>query len=118
MSTNDPKYNFTQEGLIHAQDGYLVSPSEPVMVLRGKDVTSLAAITAYVRVLLEMEENTVVDSHLNSSLERLRTFYLYQQAGVGVGVGCSQLYHSGSAQIQAEALELLRELRLVPPAIE
>jgi hypothetical protein len=82
------------------------------MVLRGKDVTCLAAICAYVQALLDMNENEVVNSHLDSSLERLRVFWEYQTTSGVAGVGCSQKHHSGSEQYLAKAEQMLRELRL------
>ena len=91
---------------------YFIDQNEPVMVLRGKDVTCLAAICAYVQALLDMNENEVVNSHLDSSLERLRVFWEYQTTSGVAGVGCSQKHHSGSEQYLAKAEQMLRELRL------
>ena len=114
---NDPKYKFGDTDVLRHRSGeYDIAPDEPVMVLRGKDVTALHAVTAYVRVLLAMEPSDVVDSHLDSSIERLRTFYLYQTATPSVaGVGCSQKHHSGSEKLLEDAYKLLVELRCVAP---
>ena len=98
-----------------AQGGgeYFIDENEPVMVLRGKDVTCLAAVCAYVQALLDMSENEVVNSHLDSSLERLRVFWKYQTTSGVAGVGCSQKHHSGSEQYIAKTESLLRELRVI-----
>jgi hypothetical protein len=110
---NDPKYKFGDtDRLYHRGGEYFIDENEPVMVLRGKDVTSLAAIGAYVQALLDMNENEVVNSHLDSSLERLRVFWEYQTTSGVAGVGCSQKHHSGSEQYIAKAEQMLRELRL------
>ena len=111
---NDPKYKFGDtDKLYHRHGEYFIDKNEPVMVLRGKDVTSLAAICAYVQTLLDMKENEVVNSHLDSSIERLRVFWEYQTTSGVSGVGCSQKHHSGSEKHIADAETLLRELRIV-----
>ena len=111
---NDPKYQFGDtDKLHHRGGGYIISDDEPGMVLRGKDVTSLAATIAYVQALLDMSENEVVNSHLDSSLERLHTFWKYQTTSGVSGVGCSQKHHSGSEQYIKKAEDLLRYMKLV-----
>ena len=111
---NDPKYKFgDSDRLYHRGGEYFIDQNEPVMVLRGKDVTCLAAICAYVQALLDMSENEVVNSHLDSSLERLRVFWEYQTTSGVAGVGCSQKHHSGSEKYIAETEILLRELRVI-----
>ncbi len=73
---NDPKYKCCKgDKFWHREGHYFIEALEPVMVLRGKDVTSLIAIMAYVDILLGMEGHPTVDSHLESSTERLFTFY-------------------------------------------
>jgi hypothetical protein len=111
---NDPKYKFGSDDVLHHRiGGYQIEPSEPVMVLRGKDVTSLAAQCAYVQALLDMDENEVVNSHLDSSIERLFTFYKYQTESGVAGVGCSQKHHSNSEQYLWKAKRLLQRLRII-----
>lgn len=111
---NDPKYQFGDtDRLFHRSGEYFILENEPVMVLRGKDVTSLAAVCAYVQALLDMSENEVVNSHLDSSMERLKSFYEYQTTSGVAGVGCSQKHHSGSEQYIKKAETLLRELRFL-----
>ena len=91
---NDPKYNVM---LCHA-DGYIISPDEPVMLLRGKDVGALVAIVAYVEMLEGEHPNAVINSHLDSSLERLEAFYTYQKENPDLQtIGCSRRNH-GLAQ--------------------
>jgi hypothetical protein len=60
-----------------------------------------------------VRENEVVNSHLDSSLERLRVFYEYQTTSGVAGVGCSQKHHSGSEQYIEKAEKLLREMRVI-----
>ena len=111
---NDPKYKFGDtDKLYHRTSEYFISDDEPVMVLRGKDVTSLAAICEYVQALLDMSENEVVNSHLDSSMERLKSFWEYQTTSGVSGVGCSQKHHSGSEQYIAKAEKLLKELKYI-----
>ena len=114
---NDPKYKFGETDRLWHRDGrYFIDECEPVMVLRGKDVTSLAAICAYVQSLLDMSENEVVNSHLDSSMERLKSFWVYQTTSGVSGVGCSQKHHSGSEQYIEKAEKLLRELKYIGSA--
>jgi len=111
---NDPKYKFGEnDRLYHRFGEYFIDKDEPVMVLRGKDVTSLAALIGYVKALLEMSENEVVNSHLDSSLERLVSFYKYQTTSGVAGVGCSQKHHSGSEQYIEKARSLLIETNMI-----
>jgi hypothetical protein len=111
---NDPKYQFGDtDRLYHRTGEYFIDENEPVMVLRGKDVTALHACMMYVQVLLDMEPNEVVDSHLDSSIERLKTFYLYQTSSGVSGVGCSQKHHSGSEKILDKARVMLLALRVI-----
>lgn len=111
---NDPKYRFGDtDRLFHRTGLYEIDQSEPVMVMRGKDVTALYACMCYVRVLLDMPENEVVNSHLDSSIERLATFYQYQTTSGKSGVGCSQKHHGGSEKIIEQARALLLELRMI-----
>lgn len=113
---NDPKYRFGDtDRLFHRTGIYEIDADEPVMVMRGKDVTALHACMCYVRVLLDMPENEVVNSHLDSSIERLATFYRYQTTNrEKSGVGCSQKNHGGSERIIDEARALLLDLRMLP----
>ena len=111
---NDPKYKFgDNDRLYHRGGEYFISEDEPVMVLRGKDVTCLAAVCAYVQALLDMSENEVVNSHLDSSLERLRVFWEYQTTSGVAGVGCSQKHHSGSEQYLEKSEKLVSEMRII-----
>lgn len=109
---NDPKYTPMVNGLWHNEGKYFVPPNEPIMTLRGKDVTSLVAVTAYVKALLDCSQTATVESHLNSSIERLAAIYKYQLDGIAPGVGCSQEYHNQSAVWILEAKKLLDYLRV------
>lgn len=110
IGVNDPKYKFgSDDSIYHRYGEYFIEPDEPVMLLRGKDVTSLAAILGYINALESMYPNDIVDSHLDSSLERLHAFWLYQISSGKSGVGCSQKHHSGSELYICEAETKLRE---------
>jgi len=101
---NDPKYNIQ---LCHA-DGYIIDPNEPVMVLRGKDVGALVAICAYVDMLENEHPNAVINSHLDSSLERLEAFYIYQRDNPKLQtIGCSNRNHGLSKAYMGAAYKLL-----------
>lgn len=112
---NDPKYQFCAgDKLLHREGGYFIPAAEPVMVLRGKDVTVLAAVIAYIEALEEMNPHPTVDDHLAGSMERLHTIYNYQIENSSiVGVGCSQVHHSGSELILQKAYSKLVELGYV-----
>ena len=112
---NDPKYRFGDtDRLFHRTGLYEIEADEPVMVLRGKDVTALHACMMYVEILLGMPENEVVNSHLDSSIERLAASYIYQTTNTKkTGVGCSQKHHGGSERIIERARAMLIELKML-----
>jgi hypothetical protein len=108
---NDPKYYPCCGRLMHTEGEYFIPEDEPIMMLRGKDVTSLAAIVAYVKELMRMEDTETVRSHLESSVERLKTIYKYQiENSDKAGVGCSQIWHSTSDEILKRAGDLINEI--------
>ena len=107
-TTNDPKYSF---GFIrHNEGNYLVDKSEPVMLLRGKDVGALACIVAYIDMLESEKPNSVINSHIDSSLERLETFLSYQLLNPHLrSIGCSRENHEHSAKYIQLAASKLKE---------
>jgi hypothetical protein len=103
---NDPKYSAK---LCHI-DGYIIPDDEPIMVLRGKDVGALVAIVAYIEMLEGEHPNAVINSHLDSAIERLETFYRYQLDNPGLQtVGCSNRNHGLSKHYIAKAYKKLAE---------
>lgn len=114
MTKHDPKYEFGAADVLWRcgdnNDGYIVPLGEPVMVLRGKDVTSLVAICAYIEALDWMDMHPVVKSQLESSFERLRTFYKYQIDKDKQGVIDSQKHHSGFEKILERAKNIIENI--------
>ena len=107
---SDPKY-FAQGDKIYHEDGYEIPADEPLMVFRGKDIGSLDAICEYVEMLQDQPQNKTVVSHLHSSTERLKAFYLYQVNNPELqSVGCSQKAHEGVSRFLTRARNLLLEL--------
>jgi len=103
----DPKYKATDGGLVHI-DGYLLPEDEPLMILRGKDIGALDAICEYIEMLEDQPCNSTISSHLNSSLERLRSFYTYQINNPELqSIGCSRRSHEGYARFLLRAKEIL-----------
>ena len=111
---NDPKYTPTDKGLLH-EDGYLVPLDEPVMTLRAKDIGALKAIVAYIEMLESNPFTEVIESHLQSSLERLQKFYEYQIENPELqSVGCSRAAHPDGVWYLHEAREKLQQHGIEP----
>jgi hypothetical protein len=89
---NETKYYIKDNKLYH-ESGYQIPEDEPLMIFRGKDVGALVAITAYIDMLREQPINETIDSHLNSSMERLKTFLKYQYRNDIKTVTCSHSDH-------------------------
>ena len=107
---SDPKY-FAKGGKMYHEDGYELPSDEPLMVFRGKDIGSLDAICEYVEMLQDQPQNKTVVSHLESSTERLKAFYLYQINNPELqSVGCSQKAHEGVSRFLTRAKDLLDHL--------
>ena len=104
---NDPKYKPRNDGIYH-EDGYRIPLDEPIMMLRGKDIGALNIIVEYVEMLEEQPQNKTIVSHLNSSLERLNAFYLYQRDNQHLqSIGCSMRAHKSVLWMLRRAKEKL-----------
>lgn len=77
--SQDPKYVFPG-GVVHATGGYTIPDDEPLMVFRGKDVFTLAAIAGYLGALHEVEQTDTVREHVATAMERFQTIREWQQA--------------------------------------
>ena len=96
---------------MYHEDGYELPSDEPLMVFRGKDIGSLDAICEYIEMLQDQPQNKTVVSHLESSTERLKAFYLYQINNPELqSVGCSQKAHEGVSRFLTRAKDLLNQL--------
>jgi hypothetical protein len=103
----DPKYP-VKNGKINHIDGYELPEDEPIMVFRGKDIGSLAAICEYLEMLEEQPQNSTIVSHRESSIERLESFYIYQKNNPDLqSVGCSRRAHSGGSAFLLRAQRVL-----------
>lgn len=108
---SDPKYRCIDGDLYHI-DGYVIPEDEPLMVLRGKDIGAIEAIVAYIEMLDDQPQNAVINSHLISSMERLKAFYEYQLNNPELqSVGCSRRAHSGSHSILLRAKSTIEDHR-------
>lgn len=110
---SDPKYISKNNGIYHI-DGYRVPDSEPLMVMRGKDIGALSAILDYISMLEDQPKNPTIDSHLKSSLERLHAFYLYQINNPDLqSVGCSRKSHTNTHLFILMSEEKLKKYKLI-----
>ncbi|WP_345864590.1 hypothetical protein [Shewanella algae] len=112
----DPKYRASAEGIYH-EDGYLLPPDEPLMILRGKDIGALNAIVDYVDMLEEQNPQTpTIVSHIKSATERLYSFYVYQVNNPDLqSVGCSRRSHVDSNHFLIRAKAKLDKLGVIAP---
>lgn len=112
----DPKYRPSAEGIYH-EDGYLLPPDEPLMILRGKDIGALNAIVDYVEMLEEQTPQTpTIVSHIASATERLYSFYTYQVQNPELqSIGCSRRSHVDSNYFLMRAKAKLDDLGVSAP---
>lgn len=86
---NDPKYAFQEGRIFSANGGYWIPADEPVMVLRGKDQATIAAIFGYIECLKKQTQTEHVKEHIRTATERLNTFIEFQTSRPEfVGIGC------------------------------
>ncbi len=110
---SDPKYTPTANGIRH-EDGYMLPSDEPLMIMRGKDIGALNSVVDYIEMLQDQSPVTpTIISHLESSLERLVAFYVYQRDNPHLqSVGCSQRSHVDSLFFMKRALDKICEFGL------
>lgn len=88
---SDPKYLFPG-GIEHATGGYPLPDDEPLMLFRGKDVGTPAAIRGYIDWLETKEQTALVVEHLATANERLSTIVQWQTDNPNrIGVGCQTI---------------------------
>lgn len=84
---HDPKYEF-REGRIWNGE-YWIPMDEPVIVFRGKDQATIAAITGYIECLMKQEQTPHVVEHIESAKHRLQAIMDFQTSRPEfVGIGC------------------------------
>lgn len=87
---HDPKYGFVDGKIWNKTGGYFLPPDEPVIVFRGKDQATLAAIMGYIECLEKQEQTPHVLEHIRTSTERLNTIMDFQIANPErAGIGCT-----------------------------
>jgi hypothetical protein len=109
---NDPKYKYIDGKIWHIGNKYFVPDDEPVMTLRGKDIGAIIAICEYIDMLRFQPQNKTIVDHLNSSYERLQSFYDYQMSNPDLqSIGCTRKSHTGykSFLIMAEKVLLTKK---------
>lgn len=90
VSKQDPKYDFVDGRIWNRNGGYFLPDDEPVMVLRGKDQASLAAIFGYIECLEKQPQTPHVLEHIRTSRERLNAFFEFQTSKPErTGIGCT-----------------------------
>ena len=89
LPLNDPKYSFINGRIWSGNGGYWIPSDEPVMVLRGKDQATIAAILGYIECLQRQDQTAHVQEHIRTSTERLNAFMDFQAGhAVLIGIGC------------------------------
>ena len=87
---HDPKFRFgDDDSIYHRDDAVAVPADEPVILLRGKDQVTVAALEEYIRVMRLFPDSANACAHADSAQERLDTIRAWQEANPSrVGMGC------------------------------
>lgn len=84
---NDPKYEFVDGRIYNGE--YYIPIDEPVIVFRGKDQATLAAIVGYIDCLEKQEQTPHVVEHITMAKNRLKVIMDFQTSRPEfVGIGC------------------------------
>lgn len=100
----DPKYDFPG-GVYHRLGNYLLPDDEPVILFRGKDEGTLAAIKGYLDFLQAQTPSEIRDSHIETASERLVAIGVWQvehpqRTGMGCHLrGCNRI-HVGACDVE------------------
>ncbi|AEX21988.1 hypothetical protein [Vibrio sp. EJY3] len=108
------KYTFGDFGgsSMYHPDGYKVPDDEPILIFRAKDLGVLAAIAAYLDMLIEQEPSGTIRSHLESMIQVTEAILSYQQLTSVKSVTCSQkAHHSTIKQLNGDVQEALVNAR-------
>lgn len=85
----DPKYCFLNDRIWSHNGGYWIPEDEPVIVFRGKDQASIAAIIGYLSCLEKQVQTEHVKEHIKTAKERLNAFADFQDSNPErIGIGC------------------------------
>lgn len=108
------KYIFGENGgeSMYHPDGYKVPDEEPILIFRAKDLGVLAAIAAYLDMLLEQEPSGTIKSHLISMIEVSEAIMEYQENTSVKSVTCSQKAHASTIkELKSECEEAISNAR-------
>lgn len=88
--THDPKYSFLDGRIWNVSGQYFLPEDEPVIVFRGKDQVTPAAIRGYIECLKNQEQTPHVLEHIRTATERLETIEKFQRDNAArIGIGCT-----------------------------
>lgn len=110
------KYTFGEFGgaSMYHPDGYMIPDDEPILIFRAKDLGVLAAISAYMDMLIEQEPSGTIKSHLESMIEVTENILSYQKDASVKSVTCSQKAHRATIkQLNDDVKEALANARHV-----
>ena len=87
---HDPKYGFVDGKIWNKNGNYFLPNDEPVIVFRGKDQATLAAILGYIECLEKQDQTPHVLEHIRTATERLNTIMDFQITNPERdGIGCT-----------------------------
>ena len=96
------KYLFADTGTgisMYHPSGYLIPNEEPILIFRAKDLGVLAAMTAYLDMLVEQELSTTIRDHLISMLNVGAAITEYQTHKEVRSVTCSVKAHQSTVDM-------------------
>lgn len=96
------KYLFADIGTgvsMYHPSGYLIPDEEPILIFRAKDLGVLAAMTAYLDMLVEQEPSVTIKDHLISMLHVGSAITEYQSHKNVKSVTCSVKAHQSTVDM-------------------